>query len=239
MPSFEGLLVVALLVLLAAGALGLWATLRRPADSTALRALGEGRFAEALAAARTDARASRDELYAAAVAARHLLELDRARALLDRVLAREPADGEAWLERGLTAAYAGDFDGAEAAFQKAAALRSDLLESVTLHRAWVALRRGDRPAARRLFSEIEAPLENKLRSDLGSGEPLFAEWFLQAAALWADAGDEERAAWALQEGKASAPGSRLAAVTAGDRDNHDPGDEPGRGSPTSATISPP
>ena len=126
MPSFEGLLAVALLVLLAAGALGLWVTLRRPAGSTALRDLGDGRFAEALAAARTDARASRDELYAAAVAARHLLELDRARALLDRVLARDPTDGEAWLERGLTASYAGDFDGAEAAFQKAAALRSDL-----------------------------------------------------------------------------------------------------------------
>jgi tetratricopeptide (TPR) repeat protein len=218
MPTFESLLVVALLVLLAAGALGLWATLRRPTNSKALRALGEGRFAEALAAARTDARASRDDLYVAAVAAKHLLELDRARTLLDRILARDPTDGEAWLERGLTATYAGDFDGAETALQKAAALRSDLLESVTLHRAWVALRRGDRPAARRLFSEVEAPLENKLRSDLGSGEPLFAEWFLQAAALWSDAGDEERAAWALEEGKASAPESRLAAMTAMDPD---------------------
>ena len=213
MPSFEGLLTGVLLLLLAVGAFGLWATLRRPAASTALRDLGDGRFAEALAAARTDARAGRDELYAAAVAARHLLELDRARALLDRILARDPADGEAWLERGLTAGYAGDFDGAETALQKAAALRSDLLESVTLHRAWIALRRGDRAAARRLFSEVEAPLENKLRSDLGSGEPLFAEWFLQAAALWADAGDEERAAWARQEGRASAPASRLAEVT--------------------------
>ena len=45
--------------------------------------------------------------------------------------------------------------------------------------------------------------------DLGSGEPLFAEWFLQAADLWADAGDEERAAWARREGRASAPESRL------------------------------
>ncbi|MEA2599706.1 MAG: hypothetical protein QOF89_698 [Acidobacteriota bacterium] len=212
MPSFEGLLLGALLVLLAAGSLGLWATLRRPAGSTALRDLGDGRFAEALAAARTDARASRDELYAAAVAARHLLELDRARTLLDRILARDPTDGEAWLERGLTAAYAGNFAAAEPALQKAAALRSDLLESVTLHRAWLALRRGDRPAARRLFSEVEAPLENKLRSDLGSGEPLFAEWFLQAAALWSDAGDEERASWALAEGRASAPASRLAEI---------------------------
>ncbi|MFY9820352.1 MAG: hypothetical protein WAM82_03165, partial [Thermoanaerobaculia bacterium] len=126
--------------------------------------------------------------------------------------------GEAWLERGLTAAWAGGFDNfdkAEAAFQKAGALRSDLLESLTLHRAWLALRRGDRQGARRLFSEIEAPLENKLRSDLGSGEPLFAEWFLQAADLWADAGDDERAAWARAEGKASAPESCLGIDTAG------------------------
>lgn len=211
MPSFDGLLLAGLLVLLAAGSYAAWATLRQPAaGGAAQRALGDGRFADALAAARTDARASRDQLYIAAVAARHLLELDRARALLDRILAQDPADGEAWLERGLTAAWAGDFDGAEQAFQKAGALRSDLLESLTLHRAWLALRRGDPQGARRLFSEIEAPLENKLRSDLGSGEPLFAEWFLQAADLWADAGDEERAAWARSEGRASAPESRLA-----------------------------
>ncbi len=210
MPSFEGLLLAGLLVLLAAGAYAAWATLRQPAaGGAAQRALGEGRFADALAASRTDARASRDQLYTAAVAARHLLELDRARLLLDRILDHDPTDGEAWLERGLTAAWAGDFDGAEQAFQKAGALRSDLLESLTLHRAWLALRRGDRQDARRLFSEVEAPLENKLRSDLGSGEPLFAEWFLQAADLWADAGDEERAAWARREGRASAPESRL------------------------------
>ena len=227
MPSFEGLLVVALLVLLAAGALGLWVVLRRPAGSSAQRDLGNGRFAEALAAARTDTRASRDELYVAAVAAKHLLELDRARALLDRILDRDPSDGEAWLEQGLVAAYAGDFDAAEAALQRAEALRSDLLESVTLHRAWVALRRGDRPAARRLFSEVEAPLENKLRSDLGSGEPLFAEWFLQAAALWADAGDAERASWARREGRASAPASRLAEiVTTVTTTNPDAGAQP-------------
>src|SRR4051794_17273788 len=210
MPSFEGLLLAGLLVLLAAGAYAAWTTLRQPAaGGAAQRALGEGRFADALAAARTDARASRDQLYTAAVAARHLLELDRAKGLLDRVLTQDPADGEAWLERGLTAAWAGDFDGAEQAFQKAGTLRSDLLESLTLHRAWLALRRGDRQGARRLFSEVEAPLENKLRSDLGSGEPLFAEWFLQAADLWADAGDEDRAAWARSEGRASAPESRL------------------------------
>jgi tetratricopeptide (TPR) repeat protein len=208
--SFETLLVILLLVLLAAGALGLWVTLRQPSGSPALQALGKGHFAAALEAARTDARAGRDELYAGAVAAKHLLELDRARLLLDRILARDPADGEAWLERGLVAAYAGDLEAADRAFAKVEPLRSDLLESLTLHRAWLALRRGDSPAARRLFAEVDAPLENKLRSDLGGGEPLFAEWFLQAAALWRAFGDEEKAEWARREGQASAPESRLA-----------------------------
>jgi predicted Zn-dependent protease len=210
MLSLAGLMIVLLLALLAAGALVLWTTLRRPSASPGMEALGEGRFAAALAAARTDARAGRDELYAAAVAAKHLLELDRARALLDRILARDPGDGEAWLESGLVAAYAGDLAAAERAFARVEPLRSDLLESLTLHRAWLALRRGDSAASRRLFSEVEAPLENKLRSDLGSGEPLFAEWFLQAAALWRAAGDVERADWARREGRASAPESRLA-----------------------------
>jgi tetratricopeptide (TPR) repeat protein len=210
--SLEGLLLLSLLVLLGAGALGLWATLRRPAASSAFQALGQGRFADALAAARTEPPADREELYAAAVAAKHLLQLDRAGELLDRILARDPSDGEAWLERGLVAAYAGDFEGAERALARAEPLRSDLLESLTLHRAWLALRRGDSQAAQRLFSEIEAPLANKLRSDLGSGEPLFSEWFLQAAALWRAAGNREEAEWAHQEGQASAPESRLAEV---------------------------
>jgi len=212
MLSFAGLMIAVLLALLAAGAFGLWATLRQPAASPALQALGQGRFAAALAAARTGGRAERDELYAAAVAAKHLLELDRARALLERILAQDPGDGEAWLESGLVAAYAGDPAAADRAFAKAEPLRSDLLESLTLHRAWLALRRGDPETARRLFSEVEAPLENKLRSDLGSGEPLFAEWFLQAAALWQAAGDAGRAEWARREGRASAPESRLAEV---------------------------
>jgi len=214
--SFEGLLLALLLVLLAGGALGLWATLKPGPASPAQTALGRGDFTAALAAARTDARAGRDELYAAAVAAKHLLKLDRARALLDRILAGDPGDGEAWLEAGLVAAYAGDFDGAERAFSRVGSSRSDLLESLTLHRAWVALRRGDLPAARRLFDEVETPLENKLRGDLGVGEPLFSEWFLQASSLWAALGDDSRAGWAHDQGRASAPGSRLGEIISGD-----------------------
>ena len=87
--------------------------------------------------------------------------------------------------------------------------RADLAESITLHRAWLELRRGRERDARRRFEEIEASLESKLRADL-VGDPLFAEWYLQAALLWRAAGDEERAAWAWREGLAAAPESRLA-----------------------------
>lgn len=208
MPSFESILLGVLLAGLAAGSFLLWSGLQRSGKSAASAELGRGHFAAALAAARiAGPRPERDELYAAAVAAKHLLELDRARELLSRLLAADPEDGEAWLERGLVAAYSGDLAAAREAFAKAAALRSDLAESLTLHRAWLALREGDRATARRLFDEVEAPLETKLKTDLGGGEPLFAEWFLEASRLWEAAGDSARAEWAWKAGRAAAPES--------------------------------
>jgi tetratricopeptide (TPR) repeat protein len=209
MPSLEGFTAVALGLLAAGGALVIFSLLRRTRVSPALEALGGGHFAAALAVARTGPAGGRDDLYAAAVAAKHLLRLEEARAFVDRVLAGDPGDGEARIESGLIAAYAGDLPAAERELAAAAGQRSDLGESITLHRAWVALRRGDRALARRLFDEVEAPLETKLRSDLGGGEPLFAEWFLQAGALWAAFGEDERAAWAAAAGRASAAESRL------------------------------
>jgi tetratricopeptide (TPR) repeat protein len=209
MGSLEGFTAAVLGLLTAGAALALFALLRRTRVSPALAALGRGHFAAALDAATPPGKPPRDDLWAAAVAAKHLLRLDEARELIDRVLAADPGDGEGRLESGLIAAYAGDFPAAERDLLAAASLRSDLTESITLHRAWVALREGDRSRARRLFDEVEAPLETKLRSDLGSGEPLFAEWFLQAAALWEAFGDPERAAWAAAAARASAPESRL------------------------------
>jgi tetratricopeptide (TPR) repeat protein len=212
MGSLEGFTAAVLGLLTAGAALALFALLRRTRVSPALAALGQGHFDAALDAARTGLGSPRDDLWAAAVAAKHLLRLDEARGLIDRLLAADPGDGEARLESGLIAAYAGDFPAAERELLAAAGQRSDLTESITLHRAWLALRRGDpgdRSRARRLFDEVVAPLETKLRSDLGSGEPLFAEWFLQAAALWEAFGDPERAAWAAAAGRASAPESRL------------------------------
>ena len=212
--SFEGLFLAGTLILLALTALGLFAVLRRSAATPATDALGGGRFAEALDRAAAGPGASRDELLAAAVAAKHLLELDRAAALLDRLLADDPSDGEAWLERGLIAAYAGDPETAERHLSRAMSIRSDLAESITLHLAWLALSRGDRQRARRLFDEVEAPLETKLQADIGSaGEPLFAEWYLHAAALWDAFGEPEKAAWARRSAREAAPESRLHQLT--------------------------
>jgi len=209
MPSFEGLFAALILAAVVITAFVLVSVLRRTQDSPAAQAVGRGDFEAALAAARTGRGAGREELFAAAVAARHLLRFDEARRLLARILAADPSDGEAWLESGLAAAYAGDLAKAGQDLGRAAALRSDLAESITLHRAWVELRKGDLKEARHLFDEVETSLENKLRTDLGGGEPLFAEWFLQAAQLWAALNDPQRAAWAWEEGKRSAGGSRL------------------------------
>ncbi len=214
MPSFEVLLIVLVLGGAAVSALALFSILRRPPASQASAALGRGDFEAALAAAGTAPGARRDELLAAAVAARHLLRFAEARRFVARILASDSEDGEAWIEAGLSAAYAGDLAEGDRALTRAAALRSDLVEPITLHRAWVALRSGDAREARRLFEDVETPLENKLRTDLGSGEPLFAEWFLQAAELWEATGDPERGAWARQEGRRSAGQSRLPEILA-------------------------
>jgi tetratricopeptide (TPR) repeat protein len=212
MPSFEGILAALILAAVVITALVLVSVLRKTHDSPASQAVGRGDFEAALATARTGRGASRDELFAAAVASRHLLRFEEARRLLARILAADSTDGEAWLESGLAAAYADDLAGASRDLGRAAAIRSDLAESITLHRAWIELRKGDLREARHVFDEVETSLENKLRTDLGGGEPLFAEWFLQAAVLWAALGDPERADWAWEEGRRSAGGSRLPEV---------------------------
>lgn len=182
----------------------------------------EGALAAAGAASATD-EPEREELFTAAFAAKHLLDLERAAELLDRILAADDGDGEAWLERGLVEAYAAargepgagpslDPGGAEralAALAKAESLRSDLAESIALHRAWVELGRGRRRHALGLFDDIQVPLETKLRLDLGPGDPVFSEWFVHAGDLWRAAGREDAAAWAHEEARRAAPGSRL------------------------------
>ena len=200
-----GILSAVLLLGLAILVLILKQTPRSPAGSL----VGRGDFSRALASADVSPGAERDELFAAALAAKHELDLDAAEALLARILEGDPSDGEAWMERGLVAAYRGDHPRADEHLATAERYRSDLLESISLHRAWTSLRAGDLERARRGFEEISAPLESKLRHDLGPGDPLFAEWFFQAADLWEESGARDKGAWARREARRSAPSSKL------------------------------
>lgn len=206
--SIETVLIIVLSVTLAAAALVVLGALRRRGDGAASH-LDEGRFEHSLAAAESEEEATRADLLAGATAARHLLEMERANRLLARLVRDDPQDGEAWLELALVASYENRFEEASKALDRAVAARSDLLESLTLHRAWLALRQGNAADAQRLFAEVEAPLETKLKTDLGTGDPVFAEWFLQAGLLWRERGDEDKARWALAAAVEAAPESRL------------------------------
>ena len=209
MPSFETLLFLFLGVGAAVTVYTLVSVLSRGGAGAAATALSQGNFEAALNAVLPQpSNASRSETMAAALAAKHLMRLEDAASLLDRLLAEDPVDQEAALERGLVAAYAQESRPAERFFGRAAA-RPDLTEALTLHRAWLKLDSGDPRSARALFEEIEAPLETKLRTDLGTGDPEFAEWFLQAAALWRAFGWKEKAEWAQQAGEGAAAASRL------------------------------
>ena len=208
MPSFE-LLSLALIAAAAAlaGAMT-WAALARGRPSASEKALDDGDYESVLAAV-DEEDANGRELLALAVAAKHSLELERADSALDRLLAREPDHGEAWLERGLVAAYAGRHRAATEAFKIAATERSDLTEALQLHQAWSHLDAGNEESARRLFDEIAAPIENKLRRDIGGADPFFAEWYAQSARLWAFSGDLELARWAASQALTAAPDSAL------------------------------
>ena len=94
--SFKSLGVLASLLALAAIAFVLVVGLRgrRLPES---RAGGEGRYSEALSQADLSEDADRASLYAAAVAAKHLLDWDQSETLLRRIL-DDDNDGEAWLE---------------------------------------------------------------------------------------------------------------------------------------------
>ena len=210
--TLAGLLFTALAIagIVAAGIV-LAAVLRHAPRARAAGLLARGDFEEAVAAARESAASG--ELVPASIAARHLGDLATAKNLAERAVRADRRNGEAWLELGLVRAYAGELDVVDETLARATALRSDLTEAVTLHRAWVALRGDDLETARRLFDEVEAPLETKLRLDLGSGDPVFADWFFHAGEIWLGLGrsqeDRERGRWAIGEARRSAPGSRL------------------------------
>jgi hypothetical protein len=179
-----------------------------PASEIAL-ASAAGRFVQALAAARRDRPRERDDLLAAAIAAKHLLAWDEAAAWLRDLLAGDGTDGEASVELGLVETYRGRVEEGDARLRDAMAQRGDLGESIALHRAFAALAGGDAALARHRFEEVEASMETKLRVDVGAGEPAFAEWFLHASALWRVAGAVGRADWAESKARESAPESLL------------------------------
>lgn len=202
---------VAAIATLAAGFL-VWSALRvRGGTDRAGSALSRGDFGAALAFGEGQG-ADRRGWLAAALAARHLLLFDRAEALTGRLLADDPQDAEARIERALGAAWQGRCEPAEADLARALGERPDLAEPIALHRAFLAWRRGDGDTARRLFEEIAAAVESKLRVDIGPGDGLFADWFLEAALLWEASGDRERGAWAAAAFARSAPQSRLREV---------------------------
>lgn len=187
-----------------------WGALRRQGGrDTAGEALSRGDFGAALASGERPG-AERRELLAAAMAARHLLLFDRAAVLLDRLSALDADDPFTLLERALGAVWQGEYEAAEDLLARLRAERPQLAEPLALHRAFLAWRRGDADTARRGFEEISAAIESKLGSDIGPGDGLFADWFLEAGVLWRASGDRERAAWAAAGFARSAPQSRLA-----------------------------
>jgi tetratricopeptide (TPR) repeat protein len=202
---------LAVAVTVAAGVL-VWAALRgkRGADPVG-GALSSGDFGLALALGEAPG-GGRREWLGAATAARHLLLFDRAAALVDRILAEDANDGEARIERALGLLWQRRFAEAESELERALLLRPDLAEPISLHRAFLAERQGDLAGAVRRFEEIAAALENKLRDDLGPGDALFADWFLEASLLWRAQGDEARAKWAAAALARGAPQSRLPAI---------------------------
>jgi chorismate mutase len=207
--SFEGILMWSLAIGAAIAAGMLVVALRGSAPSEIARAAAEGRFVAAVEAAVEHPPRERDDRLAAAIAAKHRCDWDRAESLLRAALDDDAADGESLVELGLVEAYRGRAAAADERLRAALAERADLGESITLHRAFAALAGGDPARARQLFEEIEASLETKLTLDVGPGEPAFAEWFLHAAALWRANGRRERAEWAWRQAEQSAPESLL------------------------------
>jgi hypothetical protein len=209
--SFEGILIWSLAIGAAIGAGLLVVALRGGEPSAIARATALGQFTAALEAAAREPPRKRDDLLAAAIAAKHRCQWETARAWLDAALVEDPSDGEVLVEVGLIAAYNRDVKTADERLRDAISQRADLAESITLHRAFAVLVGGDRASAAHYFEEVEAPLVSKLTVDVGSGEPAFAEWFLHASALWRAAGEIERAEWAERKAIESAPESLLPA----------------------------
>jgi len=207
--ALEALLSLLALLVTAAAALLVWTSLRQRGGSGGGAAISRGDFGAALASGERPGAAG-GELVGAAMAARHLLLFDRARVLVDRRLAQDADDPPALVERFLGALWQGEADlEREQDLARLAARRPELGEEIELHRGFAAWWRGDLETARRRFEAIAPAIESKLRTDIGPGEGLYADWYLEAGVLWQAGGESARAAWAREALARSAPQSRL------------------------------
>ena len=164
--------------------------------------LGGGHFAAALERARTGPRAPRDELYAAAVAAKHLRLWERADELPRAHPGERCGDGEAWLERGLVGGLFGlprARGGGVVRLHQALAHRARTSPSRSPCTAPGSPSRGaiaPPPAvsstrSRRRSRTSCAPISARASRSSPSGSS-------RRPALWSAAGDGERAAWAAR-----------------------------------------
>lgn len=209
MSCAEASLLLGAVALLLIGGLIFWAVIRRSRHGLASEAVARGAFRQALRLADAGPGAPRDDLLAAATAARHLLKLTTATRLLDRLLDDEPADDEARLDRGLVAAYGGDSAGAHAALDTLELSDPEETVPLPLLRAWLLLRDGDEAEAHALFEQVEVAIDTLLHPQAEAGDPLAAEWLAVAADLYRSKGNPRRAERALGAARQAAPSSPL------------------------------
>jgi tetratricopeptide (TPR) repeat protein len=159
-----------------------WMLAQKPV-TTAQQLIHQHRYEEAVAAA------ARDPFHRAEA----LKLLGR---FEEAIAAYERSDDPAALEGiALSLAHLGrDLDRAKALMEQTIAQHPQIMEFQALGLAYVLLKRGERDAALRLFTDNAVLLETRFHDDYTDPDPLLAETLLMYAALMAATGDEARAA---------------------------------------------
>jgi tetratricopeptide (TPR) repeat protein len=86
-----------------------------------------------------------------------------------------------------------DLDRAKALMEQTIAQHPQIMEFQALGLAYILLKRGEREAALRLFTDNAVLLETRFHDDYTDPDPLLAETLVMYAALMAAMGDEARA----------------------------------------------